>query len=99
MEPVNPSKALPSHAEPWEPTTIAHFNGHAVMVAKAKGAYAWHKHEDTDDFFFVRKGKLTIEMRDRSVCLSSEHRPVADEEAHFLLIEPPDTGKVGTTLV
>lgn len=109
MEPINPSNALPSHAEPWEPTTIAHFNGNEVMVAKARGAYAWHKHDDTDDFFFVLKGKLTIEMRDRSVCLSPgemyvvpkgiEHRPVADEEAHFLLIEPPDTGKVGTTLV
>ena len=88
---------------------VARFNGNEVMVAKAMGSYAWHKHEDTDDFFLVLKGSITIEMRDRSVRLGPgemfvvprgvEHRPVATEEAHFLLIEPPGTAKDGTTHV
>ena len=78
-------------------------------MAKAVGTYAWHKHDDTDDFFLVLKGTLTIEMRDRSVSLGPgdlfvvprgvEHRPVATEEAHFMLIEPPGTASSGTTLV
>jgi mannose-6-phosphate isomerase-like protein (cupin superfamily) len=74
-----------------------------------KRTYAWHRHEDTDDFFLVLKGTLTIEMRDRSVRLEPgelfvvpkgvEHRPVAAEEVHFMLIEPSDTAKNGTTLL
>ena len=109
MNSVNLSAVLASISEPWQPATVARFNGNEVMVAKAMGSYAWHKHEDTDDFFLVLKGNITIEMRDRSVRLGAgemfvvprgvEHRPVATEEAHFILIEPPGTAKNGTTLV
>lgn len=109
MNSVNLSAMLSSASEPWQPTTVARFNGNEVMIAKALGSYAWHKHEDTDDFFLVLKGHVTIEMRDRSVHLGPgdvfvvprgvEHRPVATEEAHFILIEPPGTAKEGTTLV
>ena len=109
MNSVNLSAVLSSVSEPWQPATVARFNGNEVMVAKAMGSYAWHKHEETDDFFLVLKGNITIEMRDRSVHLGPgemfvvprgvEHRPVASQEAHFVLIEPPGTGKDGTTLV
>lgn len=107
--PTNTSSALSALSESWEAATVARFNGHEVMVAKARGAYHWHKHEDTDDFFLVLKGQLTIEMRDRSVRLGPgdlfvvprgvEHRPVAEDEAHFLLIEPPGTAEGGTTVL
>jgi mannose-6-phosphate isomerase-like protein (cupin superfamily) len=79
------------------------------MVVKVKGAFVWHHHEDTDDFFLVLKGRLRIELRDGSVELGPgelyvvpkgvEHRPVAEEEAHILLIEPtgtPNTGDAAT---
>ena len=109
MKAVNLSAVLSSVSEPWQPATVESFNGHEVMVAKAMGSCAWHKHEDTDDFFLVLKGNITIEMRDRSVRLGPgemfvvprgvEHRPVATEEAHFILIEPPGAAKDGTTLV
>jgi mannose-6-phosphate isomerase-like protein (cupin superfamily) len=72
-------------------------------------AVAGHKHDDTDDFFLVLKGRLVIELRDRSVSLGTgelfvvpkgvEHRPVAKEEVHLLLIEPsgtPNTGDLAT---
>ena len=109
MNSVKLAAVLSNISEPWLPTTVAHFNGNEVMVAKARGSYAWHKHEDTDDFFLVLKGSLMIEMRDGSVHLGPgemfvvprgvEHRPVANEEAHFILIEPPHTANGGTTLV
>ena len=67
------------------------------------------EHDDTDDFFLVLKGKLTIELRDRKVNLGPgelfvvpkgvEHRTVAMEEVHILLIEPsgtPNTGNAAT---
>lgn len=109
MSPTNLDAALSTVSEPWQPTTVARFNGNEVMVAKARGSYAWHKHEDTDDFFLVLKGTLTIEMRDRSVSLGPgelfvvprgvEHRPIATDEAYFVLIEPPGTANNGTTLL
>jgi mannose-6-phosphate isomerase-like protein (cupin superfamily) len=71
----------------------------------------WHKHDDTDDFFLVVDGHLTIQLRDRDVELGPgdlyvvprgvEHCPRADEEAHVLLIEPrgtPNTGDAGGEL-
>jgi len=64
-----------------------------------------HKHDDTDDFFLVLKGRLTIELRDRTVTLGPgelfvvpkgvEHRPVAKDEVHILLIEPSGTPNTG----
>lgn len=109
MNSVNLAAMLSSVSEPWQPATVARFNGNEVMVAKANGTYPWHKHEDTDDFFLVLKGNLTIEMRDCSVRLGPgelfvvpkgvEHRPVATDEAHFILIEPPGTANEGTTVI
>lgn len=100
---------FPQLTVPWHPITVARFNGHEVMLAKGQGSYAWHKHEHTDDLFLVLQGRLTLEMRDRSVQLGPgelfvipkgvEHRPVAEEDTYFMLMEPPETGLRGTTLV
>ena len=75
------------------------------MVVKAKGEFVWHSHPDTDDFFLVLKGKLTIQLRDGDVRLGPgelyvvprgvEHRPIAEEEVHLLLIEPAGTPNTG----
>src|SRR5262245_6364073 len=92
----------------WSPRTIATFNECDVMVVKVKGEFTWHSHADTDDFFLVLKGILDLELRDRTVTLGLgdlcivpkvEHRPVAREEVHLLLIEPtgtPNTGDAAT---
>lgn len=84
---------------------MAEFNGHDIMVVKVEGPYHWRVHEDTDDFFLVLKGQLDIELRDRIVTLGPgelfvvpkgvEHRPVAREEVHMLLIEPTGTPNSG----
>jgi mannose-6-phosphate isomerase-like protein (cupin superfamily) len=109
MSGINLEAKLATFSEHWQPRTVAQFNGHDVMVVKAKGEFVWHKHDDTDDFFLVLKGRLTIELRDRKVTLNAgemfvvpkgqEHRPVATEEVHLLLIEPsgtPNTGNAAT---
>ena len=109
MHAVDLAAKLATFVEPFQPRTVAQFNGHDVMVVKAKGEFVWHRHEETDDFFLVLSGRLRIEMRDGSVTLGPgqlffvprgvEHRPVAEEEAHLLLIEPvgtPNTGDAAT---
>lgn len=90
---------------------MAGYNDNDVMVVKVQGEFNWHSHPDTDDFFLVLKGEIDIEMRDQTVTLGPgemyvvpkgvEHRPVAREEAHVLLIEPrgtPNTGDYNTAV-
>ena len=104
-EKVNLADKLASFSDCFSPRTVALFNGHDVMVAKLKGRFIWHKHDDTDDFFLVLKGTLEIELRDRTITLGPgemyvvpkgvEHRPSAREEVHLLLIEPTGTPNTG----
>jgi mannose-6-phosphate isomerase-like protein (cupin superfamily) len=109
MSPTNLAQKLSTFSEHWQPRVIGQFNGHDVMVAKVKGEFVWHQHDDTDDFFFVLKGRITIRMHDGDVALGAgdlfvvpkgvQHCPVAEEEAHILLIEPtgtPNTGDAAT---
>lgn len=109
MSQVNLQEQLATFSGHWQPRTIGQFNGHDLMVVKALGEFVWHKHDDTDDFFLVLKGRLVIELRNGSVPLGPselflvakgvEHRPVAKEEVHLLRIEPsgtPNTGDAAT---
>jgi mannose-6-phosphate isomerase-like protein (cupin superfamily) len=109
MTAVNLNAKLATFSEHWSPRIVAGFNGHDVMVVKVKGEFNWHSHPDTDDFFLVLKGQVTIRLRDRDVILNEgemfvvpqgvEHCPVAEEEAELLLIEPggtPNTGDPAT---
>jgi mannose-6-phosphate isomerase-like protein (cupin superfamily) len=104
-EPVNLQRKLSLFTERWSPRVIASFNGHEVMVVKVKGRFVWHAHTDTDDFFLVLSGRLTIDMRDGAVSLGPgelfvvprgvEHCPSAEEETELLLIEPVGTPNTG----
>jgi len=105
MTAVNLEQKLATFTEHWSPKIVSTFNGHDVMVVKFKGEFTWHSHSDTDDFFLVLKGRITIRLRDRDVHLSPgelfvvpqgvEHSPVAEEEAEVLLIEPTGTANTG----
>jgi mannose-6-phosphate isomerase-like protein (cupin superfamily) len=109
---VHLAEKLSRFSEHWSPKIVADYNGNDVMVAKLKGEFTWHSHPDTDDFFLVLQGRLTIRMRSGDVHLGPgelyvvpkgvEHQPVAEEECHILLIEPrgtPNTGDERTAAV
>jgi mannose-6-phosphate isomerase-like protein (cupin superfamily) len=100
---------LATFSEAWQPRTVALFNGHDVMVAKLRGEYHWHVHDDTDDFFLVLDGHLEIDLEDgTTVSLTPgqlyivprgvRHRPRAKDEAHIVLIEPTGTPNSGDPL-
>ncbi len=112
MSKVNLASKLGSFSDLWSPKIIAAFNGHDVMVVKVKGEFVWHSHPETDDFFLVLSGSVTIQQRDGSVVLNAgelyvvpkggEHCPMAAEEASILLIEPmgtPNTGDAKTAAI
>jgi mannose-6-phosphate isomerase-like protein (cupin superfamily) len=106
---INLAAKLRLFSEHWSPRTVAQLNEYDIMVVKAQGEFVWHKHDETDDFFLVLDGRLTIRLRDRDVVLEPgelfvvprgvEHQPFAEEETHVLLIEPagtPNTGDAAT---
>lgn len=94
----------------WDPHVIARYNGNDVMVVKFKGEFPFHNHSDTDDFFLVIEGEVTIDGEDGDsvplgpgdLCIVPKgmtHRPRAVDEAKVLLIEPtgtPNTGDAAT---
>ena len=104
-EKVNLKAALAQFDERFSPRVVGHLNDYKLEVVKARGEFTWHAHDETDDFFLVLEGHLTIQLRDRDVHLSPgelfvvprgvEHCPRADEEAHVLLIEPRGTRNTG----
>ena len=102
---VNLAQKLERLEKPYTPGIVGYLNDYKVIVVKVLGEFVWHKHDETDDFFLVLSGRLTVQLRDGDVELSEgellvvprgvEHRPRADEEAHVLLIEPRGTVNTG----
>ena len=102
---VNLEAALAAFDEPFRPRIVGTMNDYKLMVAKTSGEFVWHPHPETDDFFLVVKGTLTIQLRDRDVVLGPgelfvvprgvEHCPKSDDGAEILLIEPKATVNTG----
>jgi mannose-6-phosphate isomerase-like protein (cupin superfamily) len=105
VEKVNLAQKFTLFNEYWVPYIVGELNDSYVKVDKLKGEFVWHKHESEDELFLVKKGKLLIKLRDKDVWLDEgefiiipkgvEHKPVADEEVHVVLIEPKSTLNTG----
>jgi mannose-6-phosphate isomerase-like protein (cupin superfamily) len=95
---INLAEKLSRFSDHWAPRVVAELNDYQFKLAKLQGAFVWHAHEETDEAFLVLHGALRIELRDGCVELAEgelyvvpkgvEHRPVATEECHVLLVEP-----------
>lgn len=102
---VNLAEKLASIAEFWSPRVVGEVNGHQVKLARLEGEFVWHRHEGEDELFLVLEGHLELHLRDRVVDLRPgelfivprgvEHRPVAREEVHLLMVEPASTLNTG----
>ncbi len=102
---INLSEKYAKFSEHWKPKNIAQMNDYHIKIAKVQGEFTWHAHPETDEFFLVVKGQLQIQLRDGMVTLNEgeiyvvpkgvEHKPVAQEECHILLIEPAGTINTG----
>ncbi|WP_431683499.1 cupin domain-containing protein [Kitasatospora sp. KL5] len=105
VAPVNLADKLSHFSELWSQKKVAVVNDYEVKLAKLKGEFVWHSHEDTDELFLVVSGRLTIRLRDADVVLQPgelfvvprgvEHCPTADEETAILLFEPAGTINTG----
>ncbi len=89
----------------YKPAIVGYLNDYKLQIVKVQGPFVWHKHDDTDDFFLVIEGHLTIHLRDRDIELEPgelfvvpkgvEHCPEAAAETRVLLIEPRATVNTG----
>ncbi|MBE2268673.1 MAG: cupin domain-containing protein [Anaerolinea sp.] len=105
MDKVNLAEKLSLFSEHWSPKIVGEVQGMDVKIAKLKGEFVWHKHDEQDEMFFIIKGRLLLKFRDRDVWLNEgefivvprgvEHLPVAEEEVHLMMIEPQGTLNTG----
>jgi len=105
IQKVNIAEKLSLFNEHWSPKIAGELNGQHVKLAKLKGEFIWHKHDEEDELFYVLKGCLTMEMRDQTIKIHEneflivprgvEHKPVANEEVFIMLFEPASTLNTG----
>ncbi len=91
--------------ERWSPKIVGEVNDAYVKLVKFKGEFVWHHHETEDELFFVVKGRFTMKLRERDIQVGEgefiviprgvEHKPVAEEECHVMLVEPQSTLNTG----
>ena len=105
MDKINLKQKLSLFSDHWHPRIVGQLNGQHVKLAKFKGEFVWHHHENEDELFLVLKGRLLMKFRDKDVWIEEgeiiiipskvEHMPVAPEEVHVLLFEPASTLNTG----
>jgi mannose-6-phosphate isomerase-like protein (cupin superfamily) len=105
MQKVNLKDKLKLFNDYWSPKIVGDLNDSEVKLAKLKGEFIWHKHDNEDELFYIIKGKLLIKLRDQDIYLQEgefiiipkgvEHLPIAEDEVHIMLIEPKSTVTTG----
>jgi mannose-6-phosphate isomerase-like protein (cupin superfamily) len=106
MEKVNLADKFARIRDPWAPKAVGAVNDFQVKIVKIRGEFVWHSHDVEDELFLVLKGRLRLQLRDREITVDpgefiivphgTDHRPVADEETHLLVLEPATTVNTGT---
>jgi mannose-6-phosphate isomerase-like protein (cupin superfamily) len=96
---------LASITEHWTPVIISELNGHHVKLAKLHGEFVWHKHDNTDELFYILYGTLLLHLRGETITLGPgdcyvvpqgvEHKPECTAEVHVLLFERAGTVNTG----
>jgi mannose-6-phosphate isomerase-like protein (cupin superfamily) len=108
MNVASPKNIVAGLSELWSPRVVAEVDDAYIKVAKVHGTFTWHSHEHEDELFYVLKGRLRIEMEERTVELGEgelfvvpkgvRHNPVALEECHVMLIERKSTLHTGDAI-
>ena len=104
---INFREKLGLFDEHWSPKIVAQMNDYQFKLVKIQGEFVWHSHAETDEVFIVLAGEMAIEFRNGRVPLHPgelfvvpkgvEHKPIADNECHILLVEPAGLVNTGDT--
>ena len=107
IDKVNLAEKFSKFNDHFSPKIVGELNGQQVKLVKFAGPFVWHHHEQEDELFYVVKGKLKMQLREKSVEIfpgefiiipkGTEHCPDADEEVWMMLFEPATTLNTGNT--
>jgi mannose-6-phosphate isomerase-like protein (cupin superfamily) len=102
---INFTDKFAQFSDLWSPKIVAQMNDYHFKLARIKGEFIWHSHQETDEVFIVMQGKMTIFLREGQVDLQEgemyvvpkgvEHKPYAEEECHLMVVEPAGTTNTG----
>ena len=105
MKSVNLASKFDLFSEHWSPKIVGELNGQQVKLAKLKGEFVRHQHENEDELFFVVDGQLLMEYDDHTETINPGefiivprgvyHKPIAKEEVKVMLFEPATTLNTG----
>ncbi len=108
MNKINLSQKFSLFSDFWSPKIVGELNSSYIKLAKLKGQFDWHHHENEDELFLVVKGQLLIKFRDNEILLDEgelivipkgvDHLPVATDEVQVILIEPKETLNTGNVI-
>jgi mannose-6-phosphate isomerase-like protein (cupin superfamily) len=81
----------------WYNQTLCQVNDSVVRLGVIQGEYHWHKHDESDEFFYVQEGKLLIDLENRTIELNPRqglvvpkgtvHRTRAEQRTVILMVE------------
>jgi len=102
---INIADKLDLIKDVWKPAIVGELNEQHVKLAKIHGEFVFHKHENEDELFLVVKGKMRMDLENKSIEVNEgefiiipkgiTHRPFSEEETHLLLFEPASTLNTG----
>ena len=105
MEIINLNEKFSLFSDHWSPKIVGELNGQEIKLARVKGEFVWHNHKEEDELFFIIKGELKIEFKEKTVVLKEgemiivpkgvEHKPIAEEEVLLMLFEPANIKHTG----
>ena len=107
MKSISIKSKFTKFSKNWHPHQIALVNDMQVLLAKLKGEFVWHSHDNEDELFQVIKGTLYMKFRERTEVVKEgeiivvpkgvEHKPCTknNEEVHVLLFEKLNTAHTG----
>lgn len=105
IEVINIQKKFNQIKEYWVPGIVGELNDHQIRLAKFKGEFCQHKHDNEDEMFLVVKGEIEIELTDKNINVSqgefviipkgNVHKPIAQDEALVLMFEKSSAKNTG----
>jgi mannose-6-phosphate isomerase-like protein (cupin superfamily) len=105
MHTVNLADKFSKFQDHFNPRVLGEINDFVVKAVKLKGEFIWHHHDHEDEMFLVVKGTLRMKFRTHEAVVREgefvivphgvEHKPVAEEEVHIILLEPKTTLNTG----
>jgi mannose-6-phosphate isomerase-like protein (cupin superfamily) len=97
LEKIDIPEMVNACKDKWFNQTLTQVNDSVVRLGIVKGEYHWHKHDNDDEFFFVLKGQLLIDLEGRTIELNPQqgitiskgvkHRTRAPKKTVMLMIE------------